>query len=127
MPTDLIYKGAKFEVYAWTENDGCPVLEFLENLQKDGNPDGVRLMNLIRRTADLGPLFNIRHCRRLEDDIFEFKAPNTGRIFFFYDRGRMIICTHGVSGKKGSEAAFIRRQIIKAAEIRVRYLSSRWG
>ena len=124
MPTEQIYQGAKFEVRGWIENDECQVVEFLAELEANGDSDAVRLNNLIVRTADEGIInFNKQHIRPLDDNIFEFKAPNTGRILFFYDKNRLIICAHGMTGKKGSEDKFIKRQIKKANRIRDDYFA----
>lgn len=121
MPTERIYKGAKFEIRSWVENDSNIVLDFLEELEENGDSDGTRLFALIKRTGDIGITHNQRQIRSLDDDIYEFKAPNTGRIMFFYDKNRLIICAHGFTGKKGNEAKFIQRQIKKAIEVRKDY------
>lgn len=121
MPTEQIYPGTVFEVRGWVENDTCQVLEFLEELMENGDSDAERLFNLIERIANHGITHNKRHVRPLDDDIFEFKAPNTGRILFFYDKGRLIICSHGFTGKKGNEQRFIAKQIKKAVSIKDKY------
>lgn len=121
MPTEIIYVGAKFEVRSWVENGTNVVLEFLEQLQAKGDSDAVRLNNLIMQTADNGVRFNERHIRFLGDGLYEFKAPNTGRIIFFYDKNRLIICSHGFTGKKGNEDRFIKKQIKKAAAVMTDY------
>jgi len=121
MPTERIYKGAKFEIRSWVEDDSIIVLDFLEELAENGDSDAVRLNGLMIRTADNGVTNNIRHIRSLGDDIYEFKAPNTGRIMFFYDKNRLIICAHGFTGKKGNEDKFIKRQIKKAVGIKEDY------
>lgn len=126
MPTERIFQGAKFDIHGWIENEECQVLEFLEELEANGDSDAVRLNNLIIQTANEGIIrFNERHIRQLDDNIFEFKAPNTGRILFFYDKNRLIICAHGVSGKKGSEDRFIKKQVKKANRIRDDYFAEK--
>ena len=121
MPTEKIYAGSSFEVRGWVENDTCQVLEFLDELEENGDSDAERLYNLITRIADHGITHNKRHVRPLDNDIFEFKAPNTGRILFFYDKGRLIVCSHGFTGKKGNEQRFIAKQIEKAVSIKEKY------
>ncbi len=121
MPTEKIYKGAKFEVRGWIEGDSCQVLEFLKELEENGDSDGTRLYTLVKRIADNGVTHNQRHIRSLGDDIYEFKAPNTARIMFFYDKNQLIICAQGFTGKKGNEDKFIKRQIQKAKGIREDY------
>ena len=121
MPTERIYKGAKFEIRSWVEDDSIIVLDFLDELAANGDSDAERLNTLMIRTADNGATNNIRHVRSLGDDIYEFKAPNTGRIMFFYDKNRLIICAHGFTGKKGNEDKFIKRQIKKAIAVKEDY------
>lgn len=121
MPTEEIYVGAIFEVKGWVEKGSCQTLDFLEDMAANGDSDAERLLNLIVRVADNGMTFNKRHVRKLDENILEFKAPNTGRILFFYDKGHLIICSHGFTGKKGNEDKFIKKQIKKANQIRNNY------
>jgi hypothetical protein len=125
MPTETIYKGTAFEIRSWVDSGSNIVLGFLEELQADGDTDAERLFNLIKRTADIGVTKNVRHVRSLGNDIYEFKAPNTGRIMFFYDKNRLIICAHGFTGKKGHEGKFIQRQIKKAIDIKEEYFAEK--
>ena len=125
MPTERIYKGAKFEIRGWIEGNSCQVLGFLEELQENGDSDSKRLNSLIMQTADNGVRHNIRHIRSLGDDIYEFKAPNTARIMFFYDKNKLIICAHGFSGKKGNEDKFIKRKIKQAKNIKDDYFKEK--
>ncbi len=122
MPSQIIYAGAVFIVKGWVENGRCQVLDLLEELEKQGDTDAIRLFNLIKRIADHGITHNRHHVRPLDEHIFEFKAPNTGRILFFFDRGRLIVCEHGFRGKKGDEDRFIKKQIKKVIRIREDYL-----
>ncbi len=101
MPIQLLRAGAKFDIYAWGDEQHCDTLEFLEQLAENTTADANRLLYLIIRTADHGPLNNEQQLRSLGDGIFEFKAPHTARLLWFYDANRIIICTHGFSGKRG--------------------------
>jgi hypothetical protein len=101
--------------------DGVNIVrEFLKELKANGDTDAARLYSLMKQTADNGVTFNIRQVRSLGDDIYEFKALNTARIMFFYDKNRLIICAHGFTGKKGNEKRHIKKQIEKATEIKKR-------
>ncbi len=123
MATKEILKGPKFEIRAWVDNAGkCQVLEFLEELEADGNSDWDRLNFLIKRLANVGITYNNRQMRELRNGIFEIKAPNTARILFFYDANRLIICSHGFTGKKGKGNKSIKGQIETAFNIRREYL-----
>lgn len=121
MPTEEILKGTKFEIRSWVENDSNVILDFLDELIGNGDTDGARLFALIERTADNGVTHNKRHYNTLGDGIFEFKAPNTGRIAFFYDENKLIICSHGFTGKMGSENKSIQKQIKKALKVKEDY------
>jgi hypothetical protein len=121
MPTEEIYKGPRFEIRSWIEDGVNIVLDFVEKLEKNGDKDARRLNALMIRTADNGVTRNEAQIRSLGNDIYEFKAQNTGRIMFFYDKNRLIICAHGFTGKKGSENKHIKKQIEKAMEVRRDY------
>ena len=121
MPTERIYRGAKFEIRSWIENDSCQVLDFLKELEENNDSDSERLSYLIERTANHGVTHNKQQMRPLDDDIYEFKAQNTARILFFYDKNKLIICSHGFTGKKGKGNKSIKGQIEKAARIKEDY------
>jgi phage-related protein len=124
MPIQLLHAGAKFEIYAWGDEQHCDTLEFLEQLAENSNADANRLLYLIIRTANHGPLNNKQQLRSLGDGIFEFKAPNTSRLLWFYDANRIIICTHGFSGKRG-KGKTPQREIDRAKQIRQKYLEEK--
>jgi len=121
MPVQLLKAGTKFRIYAWGYEHHCEAVEFLEKLGTDANSDAIRLLNLITRTAEDGPPNNEQHSRSLGHGIYEFKAPKTARLLWFYDADRIIICTHGFSGKRGSGKT-PRREVDRAREIRKEYL-----
>ncbi|MBP6003689.1 MAG: type II toxin-antitoxin system RelE/ParE family toxin [Pyrinomonadaceae bacterium] len=125
MPTVEIVKGNCFEIRGWVKDGECQVLDFLSELAGNGNPEADRLLWLIRKTAENGVSGNIRHVRSLGDEIFEFKGNDTARVLFFYDRGKLIICSHGFAGKKGNEKKFIKDQKAKAVVIRAAYFAER--
>jgi phage-related protein len=124
MPVQLIAAGAKFHIYAWGDKYHCDALDFLEQLEEDSNSDANRLLYLITRTANHGPPNNEQQSRPLGDGIFEFKAPNTARLLWFYDAGQIIICSHGFSGKRG-KGKTPRQEIDQAKEIRKKYLEEK--
>lgn len=121
MPVREVAQGQRFRIFAWGDDEHCEVLEFLEELRSNANPDAARLLYLITRTAQQGAPENEQQCRPLGDGIFEFKAPFTARILWFYDAGRIIICTHGFSGKRG-RGKTSKSEIKRAKDIRRQYL-----
>jgi phage-related protein len=124
MPVQLIEAGTKFHIYAWGDKYNCDTLDFLEQLEEDSNSDANRLLYLITRSANHGPPNNEQQSRSLGDGIFEFKAPNTARLLWFYDANQIIICSHGFSGKRG-KGKTPRREIDRAKEIRKKYLEEK--
>lgn len=124
MPIQLLLAGARFDIYAWGDEQHCDTLEFLEQLAQESSADANRLLYLIIRTADHGPLNNQQQSRSLGDGIFEFKAPNTARLLWFYDAKRIIICTHGFSGKRG-KGKTPREEIDRAKDTRQRYFEEK--
>ncbi len=124
MPIQRLQAGARFDIYAWGDEHHCETLEFLEQLEEDSNSDVNRLLYLIKRTAESGAPHNEHQSRLLGDGIFEFKAPNTARVLWFYDANRIIICTHGFSGKSG-KGKTPRREIERAKQIRQKYLEEK--
>lgn len=124
MPVLRIKAGAKFTVYAWGGEDSCEVRDFLKRLAADGNSDAERILNLIAFTADQGAPRNEQHCRLLKDGIYEFKAPNTARVLWFYDARYIIVCTHGFSGKRG-RGKLSKGELERAKSIRELYLKEK--
>ncbi len=121
MPVREITQGQRFRILAWGDDEHCEVLEFLEELRGNASHDAARLVYLINRIARQGAPQDEHQCRTLGDGIFEFKAPSTARILWFYDAGRIIICTHGFSGKRGQGKA-PKSEIKRAKNIRKQYL-----
>ena len=104
MPIVLIEEGARFNIYAWGGEEYSQLIDFLEGLASDGNTDAERILYLIQRTAEHGIVKNKKQCREIGDEIYEFKASNGGRVLWFYDEGRVIICSHGFVKKSQKDA-----------------------
>jgi hypothetical protein len=98
-PIHKIRAGAQFTIYAWVRVGTCDTREFLEELERNIPNEHKRIMAVIEFTAAYGPPKNQLKCRKLQGDnaegLFEFKSPGGARIIWFYDRNRMIICSHG--------------------------------
>lgn len=124
MPVQQIKAGAKFTIYAWGDEEHCETLRFLKQLCEDGNSDAARRVYLMNRAAEHGITGNEQHYRSLGDDLYEFKAPNTARIIWFYDAGQLIICTHGFTGKRG-KGKTSKGDIERAKGIRKQYLKEK--
>ena len=112
----------QFSIWAWEEGGECPVLEFLERLEKDSNSDAARLLYLFARTAEHRHPNNEQQCKHLDDGIWEFKASNGARVLWFYDEGRIIVCTHGFVKKKQKTPP---EEIRRAKRIRKKYFEEK--
>jgi hypothetical protein len=44
---------------------------------------------------------------------------------FFYDKGKLIVCAHCFTGKKGNEDKFIKKQVEKAVETKTEYFKEK--
>ncbi|MEJ2367973.1 MAG: type II toxin-antitoxin system RelE/ParE family toxin [Acidobacteriota bacterium] len=112
-------QGAPFEVLAICTNRGdCPVLDFLSGMDSSDAHLRNRMLSFLReRVAKGGPPRNREVCRALENGICEFKKGPV-RIFWFWDDGQLIICTHAYR-KKSRKAP--RREIEKAKLLREQY------
>jgi phage-related protein len=113
-----ILKGHKFSFYALEEGDekkpSCELLEFLESLDPK---ERAGLLGRMSRDADHGPPRNEEQSKDVGGDVFELKFKAI-RILWFYDAGKMIVCSHGFfKGAKKIQNA----QIAKAKERRTAY------
>ena len=57
--------------------------------------------------------------------LYEFKGTRTSRILFFYDKGKLIICSQGFSGKRGNEKRDVKAQNSKASKIKDAYFGEK--
>jgi phage-related protein len=126
MATLTIYEGKQYRIEAWAEGDRCGLLEFLESLKRDNGKEYDRIWARIKTSADDGPPRNIHLCRKLEGDhaegLLEFKTGGGVRVLWFYDKGKLIICTHGFVKKRMDTP---RREIERAQRIRQIYFQQK--
>jgi len=117
-----LVKEGRFRVYAACGARGdCELLEFLNGLEGKLAIDGIRLLALIKHVANEGPLHNERMPRRLSKEIFELKA-GLLRAPFFFDEGRIVICTHVMTKPKKRE---LKIEVDRAERIRKEYFESK--
>jgi phage-related protein len=90
---------AVWDVIALAEDDGRSVwgeLEAIDPGYKHAETMRVLISTHVPRNGP--PVHNHLRCSSLGDDIFEFKTgPKRGkklRVLWFYDEGRLIVCTH---------------------------------
>jgi len=90
-------------------------------LHEDSSPHARKMRALIQHTARNGPPHDPRKSKKLRDDIFELRTgPKKGpklRVFYFYDAGKMVICTHSVWKREA-----VPEEIDRAVAWKNRYL-----
>ena len=83
---------------ACTERGDCPLEEFLGSLGRHFESSVNGMMALLDYVALRGPPRNVELSHQLRGDIYEFIKGRI-RVLYFYDRDRVIICTHGLIKK----------------------------
>lgn len=88
-----------YTVLAACDNRGaCTLLDFLEGLDANFGKDQARMLALLERVAMGGPPHNTDISHKIEDDIWEFIQGRL-RVFYFFDEGKVVVCTHGLVKK----------------------------
>ena len=119
-------RGAVFDVYGWGNDQYCELVEFLAALKNTNPSEHDKIWSRIDRTADHGRINNPQHCRSLEGDnaegLFELKTSGGFRVAWFYDRGRIVVCTHAFGKCTTRE---LKKEIKKAQSIRTAYFQEK--
>ncbi|HEX7320220.1 MAG TPA: type II toxin-antitoxin system RelE/ParE family toxin [bacterium] len=115
-----LYKGAKKTVVALVEDGRSQVIEYLELLDERSKK---KMKALMKHMADTGILHGPDLFRHEGDGIYVFKVhhPCSARIFCFFDKNNVVVCTHGAD-KPGSR---LKIEVKKAKEMRAQYLKQR--
>jgi phage-related protein len=117
----LPYQGP-YTLYAACDARGaCTLLEFLDGLGADLEKDSDRMLALLERVAQQGPVRNDKISHKIEGDIWEFIQGRL-RVFYFYDEGRVVVCTHGLVKKTQKTP---KGDIAMANRIREQYLAAK--
>lgn len=115
-------RGGKWQILALCSHRGrCPLLEFLDQQEGTLAKDARRMLKLLDTTADLGPPRNTDISHQLGPGLWEFIQGRL-RVLWFYDRGRMVICSHGLIKKS---RRIPRDEIARAWDSRRQYLRAR--
>lgn len=89
----------------------CPLLEFLAGLDARLAADGRAMLRLLSFAAEHGPPHNVEVSHKIAGAIWEFIAGRL-RVLWFYDEGRLVVCTHGfVKRTRKTPAAEIDRAL----------------
>lgn len=86
--------GNAFKIYSLVCDGTCKTTEFLSDVESNDPEELDKVMAFLERCATHGPPKNKEKSRPVGGGIFEAKTTTT-RICYFYDAGKMIICTHG--------------------------------
>lgn len=108
------------EFYVKSNNNRCPIDEFLKELSKNSKQDLVFVRKAMDRLAEHGNKLDRPHAAYLRDDIYELR-PKHHRFFYFFFDGAKIIITHGYPKKTD---AVDPNQIDKAIEYRKDYYAN---
>ena len=96
----------------------CELLDFLETLPANMEAHKNRLINILEQVAENGPQHfkdNISHRADSKHNIWEFRAGRI-RVYWFYDSGRIIVCSHGIVKKSNTTASSDKKKA-RAAQI----------
>ena len=117
----LISKGF-YTVYAIAKTrEHCELLEFLEGLGQILQKDSDRMLALLDMVAIEGPPRITEISHQIKGKLFEFIQGRL-RVLWFYDEGRLIICTSGFV-KKGQKTP--RREIDHAIQLMDAYFEEK--
>lgn len=110
-------------IYAMGSKDDCELFTFLEKMQADDENEFDKINALLDHTATYGPPRNTEKCRWFSDiDVFELKTKGGIRIMAFWDKNRIIICTHGFLKKKQKTP---KNEKTKAKNEKARFLEAK--
>lgn len=116
--TPLHVTGRYCKLYALASEKRCPLLDFMAEQERRAPEDLAHFLRIVQYCADHGPPKNKEKCRSLGNDIWELKGKNGIRVLWFWDEGRIIVCTHGFVKKQRRTP---RREIEKARKQRDAY------
>ncbi|MBZ0256876.1 type II toxin-antitoxin system RelE/ParE family toxin [bacterium] len=117
-----IVKGEAFAVCSFEREQESGIQQFLHDLEETDLEEYDALVTRIQRIADNGQPGNNRQMRALKgrhsDKLFEIKTTDGSRVICFYDKGKLIICTHGFHKVKDRQ---LNRHIKSAQDERSEY------
>ena len=92
----LLLSGDKFKIYGLVINGNCEAEDFLSGLS---DKEKSKITPLLHYTANNGLLKNEQKFKNVGDGIFEFKGFQS-RLFCFFDKGKLVILSHGCIKKR---------------------------
>jgi hypothetical protein len=100
----------------------CQVSDFLDAAERDDKASLVQTTAILQQTANNGPPHNTQKSRPLAAGIFELKTRSGVRIPYFYDTGRIVVCSAAMHKPKKAE---LDRVIERALGDRQRYFKAK--
>ena len=111
-----------YRVYATCDARGTPeLLAFFEGLDANLQKDRTRMLALLEQVAEAGPPRNTVLSHKLDGNIWEFIRGRL-RVCWFFDEGKVVICTHGFIKKTQKTP---RAELRKANDRRKSYMEAR--
>lgn len=98
MKIELLTKG-QYAIYAaLSERGENELLDFLEGLAPNLHKNRDAMLQLLEAVAAQGPSRNTEISHQIDEEIWEFIKGRI-RVFWFYDKNKIIVCTHGIVKK----------------------------
>jgi phage-related protein len=88
-------EGRQYTLCALGDGKTVETVDFMDEMSARRAKEFKKLMALIDRSLEHGPPKNRQKCNSLGNGIWEFKTTGGLRLVWFWDEGRMIVCTHG--------------------------------
>jgi mRNA-degrading endonuclease RelE of RelBE toxin-antitoxin system len=113
---EILIEGLSYSIYEIIENDNSEIQHFLSKM------DAVRrgkLIQKIKYIAENGPPKNTEKFNHEGDGIYAIKSDDA-RLYCFFDKGKMILLTHGIIKKRQKLKPI---DLKKAKTIREKYLN----
>ncbi len=99
----------------------CSVRETLDVVEVSDRAAHAELIARLGRISHAGPPRDESRSRHLGDGVFELKTPRGFRLIYFFDRGRLIVCSELCRKPKPRE---LRGIIQRAQRLRTAYFAA---
>lgn len=120
-----VRSGRACKILSMGSDNACPLFEFFSQLRRDDANEFAKISALLDRTANHGVIKNEQKYRFFKKEkVFEFKTQGGVRIMGFWDKGQLVVCSHGFLKKSQKtppgeidRAAVARREYFVAKEL----------
>ena len=117
---EILIEGLSYSIYEIIENNNSEIKYFLSKMDTAGRN---KLIQKIKYIAENGPPKNTEKFNSEGDGIYAIKSDDA-RLYCFFDKGKMILLTHGIIKKRQK----LRLEDLKKAKLmREKYLNSKKG